>query len=261
MFNHILKNFFLQELLPVLYNSNLKTKKKNFYFKKNFKSKSIVTKYDLYLEKKITNLIKIKFPDHQILSEEKVRKKTSSEYTWIIDPLDGTKSYILNFNSWSSLICLTRNGNPICSLVNFPILKKNYFFFKNEIFIINNKKLKKIPIRKNNTKWHNSKIVSNSWYLLKNRGVKKFLEKNNFFFKIISLDALSYFLLVENKIDVIIEKGIKCFDIVPILPFLRSSGAIITNFKGQKNFKKEIVISKNRKLHQFIIKKINEKKN
>lgn len=261
MLNNILKNFFLQDLLPVLYNSNLKKKEQKFYFKKTFKSKSIVTKHDLYLEKKITNLIKVKFPDHQILSEEKVQKKTSSEYTWIIDPLDGTKSYILNFNSWSNLICLTHNGKPICSLVNFPILDKNYFFFKDKIFTINNKKLKKLPIKKKNIKLQSSKIVSNSWYLLKNRGVKKFLEKNNFFFKIISLDALSYFLLVENKIEVIIEKGIKNFDIVPILPFLKLSGALITNFKGQKDLKDEVIISKNRKLHQFIIKKINEKKN
>ena len=68
-------------------------------------------------------------------------------------------------------------------------------------------------------------------------------------------DALNYCLLAEGKIDTIIDLNIKTFDILPLLPILRNSGAIVTNFKGVSDFKSaDIIVSRNLVLHKKMLK-------
>ena len=109
----------------------------NFYYQKlnrNFKvSNKIrgkgydpVTTSDKAFEKFIRLKIKKKFPNHQIVGEEFGIKKTSSDFTWVIDPIDGTRSYVIGNPTWSNLISLNFKGNPVLGLANFPILKKYY---------------------------------------------------------------------------------------------------------------------------------------
>ena len=85
-----------------------------------------VTTSDKAFEKFIRLKIKKKFPNHQVIGEEFGHKKSSSDYTWVIDPIDGTRSYVIGNPTWSNLISLNFKGNPVLGLANFPILKKYY---------------------------------------------------------------------------------------------------------------------------------------
>ena len=84
----------------------------NFYYTKLNKTFTInnkligkgydpVTSADKAFEKFIRNQIKKKFPNHEVIGEEYGYKKTKSEYAWIIDPIDGTRSYIIGNPTWS----------------------------------------------------------------------------------------------------------------------------------------------------------------
>ena len=86
-----------------------------------------VTTADRAFERFIRNEIKKKFPNHQIIGEEFGSKKTKSDYSWIIDPIDGTRSFVIGNPTWSNLISLNYKGTPIIGLANFPILRKFYF--------------------------------------------------------------------------------------------------------------------------------------
>ena len=86
-----------------------------------------VTTADKAFERFIRNEIKKKFPNHQIIGEEFGHKKTKSDYSWVIDPIDGTRSFVIGNPTWSNLISLNYKGNPVIGLANFPILKKFYF--------------------------------------------------------------------------------------------------------------------------------------
>ena len=86
-----------------------------------------VTSSDKAFEKFIRNEIKKKFPNHEVIGEEYGYKKTKSEYAWIIDPIDGTRSYIIGNPTWSNLISLNYKGKPVLGLANYPVLKKYYF--------------------------------------------------------------------------------------------------------------------------------------
>ena len=92
-----------------------------------------VTSSDKAFERFIRSKISNKFPDHQIIGEEYGRKFSKSDFSWIIDPIDGTRSYVIGNPSWSNLISLNYKGNPVLGMANFPELKKYYLNFDNKI--------------------------------------------------------------------------------------------------------------------------------
>ena len=86
-----------------------------------------VTTSDKAFEKFIRKEIGKRFPDHQVIGEEFGKKKTKSDFTWVIDPIDGTRSYVIGNPTWSNLISLNYKGNPVIGLANYPVLKKYYY--------------------------------------------------------------------------------------------------------------------------------------
>ena len=82
-----------------------------------------VTTSDKAFEKFIRAKIKKNFPSHQIIGEEFGYKKSKSDFTWVIDPIDGTRSFVIGNPTWSNLISLNFKGYPILGLANFPALK------------------------------------------------------------------------------------------------------------------------------------------
>ena len=65
-----------------------------------------VTKADRAFEKFIRSKIQKKFPTHEIIGEEFGHKKSKSDFSWVIDPIDGTRSFIVGNPTWSNLIGL-----------------------------------------------------------------------------------------------------------------------------------------------------------
>ena len=103
-----------------------------------------VTSSDKAFERFIRLKIKDKFPHHQIIGEEFGFKKSTSDFTWVIDPIDGTRSFVIGNPSWSNLIALNYKGNPVVGLANFPILKKHYLNYNNNsAYVFENGKKKK----------------------------------------------------------------------------------------------------------------------
>ena len=108
-----------------------------------------VTTSDKAFEKFIRNEIKKKFPNHQVIGEEFGYKKTKSEYTWIIDPIDGTRSYVIGNPTWSNLVSLNYKGTPVVGLANYPVLRKFYFNSSDKLaHVVENGKRKKIKVNK-----------------------------------------------------------------------------------------------------------------
>ena len=104
-----------------------------------------VTTSDKAFEKFIRLRINKRFPKHQVIGEEFGHKKSSSDYTWVIDPIDGTRSFVIGNPTWSNLISLNFKGKPVLGMANFPILKKYYINFSNKMaYVVNNGKKKKL---------------------------------------------------------------------------------------------------------------------
>ncbi|MCK5104598.1 MAG: inositol monophosphatase [Cyclobacteriaceae bacterium] len=88
---------------------------------------NIVTEYDLKSENRITGLIQQSYPDHNILGEENGFINKDSEYSWIIDPLDGTSNYTAQIPWFGILIALLKNNEPILSGAYLPVSNDLYY--------------------------------------------------------------------------------------------------------------------------------------
>ena len=138
--------------------SNLGNKLTKFYYLKLDKPFKVsnklkgrgydpVTNADTAFEKYISKEIKKRFPDHQIIGEEFGHKKTNSDFSWVIDPIDGTRSFVIGNPTWSNLISLNYKGFPVLGLANFPILKKYYYNTShNSAYVSENGKKRRIKV-------------------------------------------------------------------------------------------------------------------
>ena len=227
---------------------------KIYYKTKNNRKIDPYTIYDIKLEKAIKKEIEKKFPYHQIVGEEKIKKITDSKYSWIIDPIDGTKSLILGLPTWSNLIGVSFKKKPLVGFANFPAMNKYYFSDGYKTYLVSKNKKKCITSGKQ-FREEKFSIVLNSLHVIKNKKYLNFFKKTNKLLKFSGADAYNYCLLAEGKIDSIIDAGIKPYDIIPLVPIINCSGGIISNFKGFEDISRgEIVVSRNKKIHTKVLK-------
>src|SRR5947209_17657477 len=71
-------------------------------------------------------LITARFPDHGIIGEEYGREREAAEFVWVLDPIDGTKSFISGVPLFGTLIALARDGRPILGIIDQPILRERW---------------------------------------------------------------------------------------------------------------------------------------
>ena len=108
-----------------------------------------VTNIDKAFEKFIRTQINKKFPTHNIIGEEYKDKKNNSDFSWVIDPIDGTRSFVIGNPTWSNLISLNFRGKPMLGLANFPMLKKYYISGINKSsYVVEGNKKKKLKLTK-----------------------------------------------------------------------------------------------------------------
>ncbi|MBM3559584.1 MAG: histidinol phosphate phosphatase, partial [Alphaproteobacteria bacterium] len=87
---------------------------------------SPVTIADKEAERAIRDLIGEYFPSHGIIGEEHERLEAKSEFVWVIDPIDGTKSFITGRPLFGTLIALTRGGWPVLGVIDQPALGERW---------------------------------------------------------------------------------------------------------------------------------------
>lgn len=108
---------------------------------------NLVTEIDKGSEKKIIEFIKSKFPNHGILAEESGETSKTSEYKWIIDPLDGTTNYTHSFPVFCVSIALEYKGEVIIGVVYDPNLDELFYAEKGKGAFLNGKKNLRIKDR------------------------------------------------------------------------------------------------------------------
>ena len=107
---------------------------------KNKKIYDPVTNLDKAFEKFIRHIIVKHFPKDSIIGEEFLEKYSESDYKWFIDPIDGTRAFMIGAPTWSNLIGLTYKNKPVQGLANFPALSKFYIDDQKKTYLISNKK-------------------------------------------------------------------------------------------------------------------------
>ena len=240
-----LNSFYKKRSNSVLIVSNKSKSKKNF---------DPVTNFDKAFEKYIRSLIVKKFPKDSIIGEEFEDKRSKSNFMWSIDPIDGTRAFVIGAPTWSNLISVSYKGKSSVGLANFPELNKYYINDKRQSYVFNTG-VKSIIRSSNNNNLKTIKIIGNFHGTLSYERQRKVIKKFGWSFRLAGFDALNYCLLAEGKVDAVIEANLKPYDILPLIPIIKNSGAIVTNWKNEPAENGgNILATSSIKLHNKILK-------
>ena len=211
-----------------------------------------VTIADIKIQKKINNLISKYYPKHSVLGEEESNIKESS-FEWCIDPIDGTKSFIQGVPLWGTLISLAKNKKIIIGVADIPALNERYIGYSKVAYKIIKGKKSKLKVRKiNNMK--DTILNTTSPYVFSNKSDQSSFEKLSEKVKSTRLggDCYSYCLLADGHIDIVVESGLKPWDIRALEPIIKNSGGVIKTWDNKGIYDGgRIIACNNEKLYKL----------
>lgn len=233
----------------------------NSYFRKNPEVAKkgpvdIVTEADIESEKIIIEIISKNFPNHSILSEEKGKIEGSSEFEWIIDPLDGTTNFANKLPIFSVSIALYKNKNPLIGVVFNPYTDELYWAVSHNGSYLGQKKIY-VSDKKN---INDSLIVTGFPYNF----MEILDELSQRFFNVLKISrgvrrlgsaALDLCFVASGVFEGFFEQNLKPWDTAAGIIIAHEAGAIITDFKNNdyNPYMNEIIAS-NGHIHNSILK-------
>jgi myo-inositol-1(or 4)-monophosphatase len=234
-------------------------------FDKDYKVKAkkdgtLVTEIDIKAEEEIAKIIKGKFPDDEILSEENVYPSKNAAFRWIIDPLDGTHNYIRGVNIVGTSIALEFNKKVVAGIIYMPFTRELYFASKNEGSCLNGKRIyvSKKSIKEVALIYDSNIISEDSEVMLKH--IKK-LKNNIFIMRMFGSTARSLSYIAEGKTDLEIEYTDKVWDFAAGAILVEEAGGKFTDHKGNTwNADITNYIASNGIIHDKVLKMINDRK-
>lgn len=194
-----------------------------------------VTAADRAAEKVITREISRKFPDHGIVGEEFGNTRPDAEYKWIIDPIDGTRSFITGSPMWGTLIGLTRADEPILGVIDQPFTGERCWATEKGAYLKrDNSRARKIATRPC-PRVSDAFLMTTSPDLFENNTELKRFDRVKDAARMTRYggDCYAYLLLASGFIDAVIETGLQTYDIAAIVPIVERAGGRITTWDGK----------------------------
>jgi myo-inositol-1(or 4)-monophosphatase len=208
--------------------------RENFAKKIKAKAKAdrdFVTDIDLKADQAISQLIKINYPDDEILSEESRYEKRKNGFTWIIDPIDGTHNYIHHIDIFGTSIALAFKGKVLLGAIYMPLSGQLYIAEKGKGAFLNGKRIR-VSRRKLSaaTLIYDSSIRINKRPMLASLGR---LSERVFNIRMFGSTVRSLAYVAEGKAEAEIEFNDKVWDFAAGLLLVEEAGGMASDFQGR----------------------------
>jgi len=193
-----------------------------------------VTDADREAERAIRALIGERFPDHGIIGEELEDKPAQSRFSWIIDPIDGTRAFITGVPVWGTLVGLMADGRAVAGLMAQPFTGEIYLSLPGHTRYHRGKEsaaLKTSAV----TELRRARVTATSPDLFLRGGnlMREWTAIRDAALTVrYGLDCYGYCLLAAGHIDLVVEAGLKNVDIAPLIPIIRGAGGVVTTWDG-----------------------------
>lgn len=191
-----------------------------------------VTEGDRAGEVIMRHLIKRQFPEHGVLGEEFGSENTDAEYVWVLDPIDGTRAFIAGLPVWGTLIGLMRKGVPVYGMMHQP--------FTGERFSGDGRQARyegrigPRPLRtRDTTELAAATLMTTTPSLFKGAEAQAYARvESRVRMARYGCDCYAYCMLAAGHVDLVIESGLKPYDIVALIPIIEGAGGIVTSWDG-----------------------------
>ena len=209
-----------------------------------------VTAADRAAENAMRALIRKHFPAHGILGEEYESENPDAEYVWVLDPIDGTKSFIAGMVAWGTLIGLCRLGEPVYGMMHQPFTRERFFGDGGAARYRGPAGNRDLRVRtcdslKDAVMFTTSPLLMNEADRARFKLVEDKVKLSRY-----GGDCYAYCMLAAGQIDLIVETELKTHDIVALIPIINGAGGIVTTWEGgPPQAGGRIVVAGDRRVH------------
>lgn len=192
---------------------------------------SPVTIADRQSEKIMREMIKASYPDHGIIGEEFGKENETAEFVWVLDPVDGTKSFITGSPLFGTLIALLHHGKPVVGVINQPYIGERWTGAKGEPARFNGREIRTRAC----ASLEQSALFSTGGRLMfHDAGDAVRFERlaEHVLVTRFSADCYAYGLLAMGCIDLVCEANMKLYDYAALIPIVEGAGGVITDWNG-----------------------------
>jgi myo-inositol-1(or 4)-monophosphatase len=211
---------------------------------------SPVTLADRGAEARLREVIHARYPSHGFIGEEYGSEREDAEFVWVLDPIDGTISFVTGCPLFGTLICLLHQGRPVLGAIHQPITGQ-LCVGDGERTTLNDRVVR---VRKQTS-------ISQATLLTTDFGnVDKFRPKSGFASlareaRVVRTwgDCYGYLLLASGFADVMMDPIMKPWDLMSLIPIVRGAGGVITDWYGQDPVRGDSIVAASPGLHAEII--------
>jgi len=193
-----------------------------------------VTAADKGAEAAIRKLIAERFPEHGVIGEEYGADRPDADFVWVLDPVDGTRAFVSGIPLWTHLIGLRYQGQPLMGLIGQPYLQEVFLGVPSGSRLIRPDGERPLRVRPCPRLTQATLAATDpvacftgaeqgAWNQV--RAAAKLTRLGG--------DAYIFALVALGGIDIVVEAGLKTWDIDPIIPVIENAGGMVTDWRGR----------------------------
>jgi histidinol phosphatase-like enzyme (inositol monophosphatase family) len=191
-----------------------------------------VTEADRAAERIMRGMIQEAYPDHGIHGEEFDDVPSNGPYRWILDPIDGTRSFIIGLPAWGTLIGLAAESGPVVGMMDQPYVRERFWGSKAGAYFRGGHGERQIHTRAC-ASLAEAVLTATAPDLFKNGEAERFQSlSRRVRMTRFGGDCYLYCLLAMGLIDIVAEANLKAFDIAPLIPIIQAAGGVVTSWEG-----------------------------
>jgi len=221
-----------------------------------------VTEADRAAEIAMRRLIEQSFPSHGIIGEEFGSKNADAEYVWVLDPIDGTKSFICGFPTWGTLIGLSHRGAPCYGMMHQPFTRERFSgdgaaaYWRGPSRRTTSGAKEELERRRLRVRACDSlakAALMTTSPLLIDPALRENFHRVEREVRLPRYggDCYAYCALASGHVDLVIETNLNAYDIVALIPIVEGAGGIVTTWSGESAEKGgSIIAAGDRRVHE-----------
>lgn len=218
-----------------------------------------VTQADLAAETAIKTLLSQRFPSHGFYGEETGSERETAEFIWLIDPIDGTKSFVRGYPMFSTQLALEHRGEVILGVSNAPVFEECAWAVRGEGAWIKNRQLQVAPTTRLDAACISLGNVQSlaadarAWLRLGNCMAEAYRTRGYG-------DFYHYHLLAQGSVDVVIESQLSILDVAALALIVSEAGGEATDLNGAPigRGSTSMLAAATRELHQSVLSRLQE---
>ena len=194
-----------------------------------------VTLADKGAEAAIRRLLTQRYPDHGVIGEEEGEDRPDAEFVWVIDPIDGTRAFISGLPVWTTLIGLRFQGEPVLGSIGQPHVGE--LFIGSRLGSRLMSRGRETPLKVRPCPRLRGALIATTdpegcfdgaeagaWTQV--RAAARLARTG--------CDAYAYAMVAAGQMDLVVEAGLKSWDVEAAVPVIEGAGGLITDWRGER---------------------------